>query len=87
MTSREKASIRDLPGWPGKVLGYFRDPRVATWRKLLGLFAVVYTAWPLDAIPDVVPGLGWLDDIGLLGLAVTWMVRDIRRHAARTPHV
>jgi len=82
---RSEAEIRDLPGFPGQVLGYFRDPRVANWRKLLGLVAVLYTAWPLDAIPDFIPGLGWLDDVGMLGLAAAWMVREIRRHARRTP--
>ncbi len=79
-----RAEIRDLPGFPGQVLGYFRDPRVAAWRKLLGLAAVLYAAWPVDAIPDFIPWLGWL---GGLGLSAAWMVREIRRHARRTSHV
>jgi uncharacterized membrane protein YkvA (DUF1232 family) len=32
---------------------------------LLGL-AIVYLIWPLDIIPDVIPVVGYLDDIPLL---------------------
>ena len=63
--------------------GYFQDPDVALWRKLTGALAVAYTAWPLDAIPDVIPGIGWLDDIGVLGVVAFFLVRDIHRHAEK----
>jgi uncharacterized membrane protein YkvA (DUF1232 family) len=59
---------------------YFRDPQVALWRKVVGFAAVAYTLWPLDVIPDVIPGIGWLDDAGILGLAALFMVREIHRH-------
>jgi uncharacterized membrane protein YkvA (DUF1232 family) len=80
-----RSDLRDLPGFPAQALGYFRDPAVATWRKLLGLGALLYTAWPIDAVPDFIPWLGWLDDVGILGFAAAWMAREIRRHARRSP--
>ena len=68
-------------GFPRQALRYFRDPRVRAWRKWVGVGALLYTAWPLDVLPDVLPFIGWLDDVGVLGAAAAWMTRDIRRHA------
>ncbi len=33
--------------------------------------ALLYTFWPADAMPDVIPVIGWLDDIGLLTLVIS----------------
>jgi uncharacterized membrane protein YkvA (DUF1232 family) len=49
-----------------------RTPRVARW-CLLGL--AVYVASPIDLIPDFLPGIGYLDEIVLVPLAL----RRIRR--------
>jgi len=44
------------------------------WRKIIGfiaiLIAVGYILWPLDVLPDIIPLIGWIDDIfvGLIGL-------------------
>lgn len=43
-----------------------RDPRVPLWAKLIPGLAVVYILSPIDIIPDVIIGLGQLDDFGLL---------------------
>lgn len=32
--------------------------------------ALLYTVAPLDAIPDLLPVVGWLDDLGLLSMAI-----------------
>ncbi|MBL9084238.1 MAG: DUF1232 domain-containing protein [Planctomycetales bacterium] len=34
---------------------------------LLAVLTVLYVLSPLDFIPDVIPFLGWLDDVGVLG--------------------
>jgi uncharacterized membrane protein YkvA (DUF1232 family) len=62
---------------------YVRNPRVAGWKKVLGLLAVVYALAPIDAIPDVVPLLGWLDDLGVLTVAFGLIARDMAQHAKR----
>jgi len=59
---------------------YVRDPRVPKWRRFAGLFAVLYFVMPLDALPDVVPILGWLDDVGVLSAAALFMVREVQRY-------
>ena len=72
----EKATL------PAKVLSYIRDPTVSAWRKASGLVAALYVIWPLDFIPDV-PVIGWLDDMGVVSIWVWFILREIRRHAAR----
>ena len=59
---------------------YFRDPAASLVGKLLVMLALVYVISPIDAIPDVVPLVGWLDDIGVMSLAVAWMWKVVGRY-------
>lgn len=77
----------EQPGLVRSTLGYLRDPQVALWRKLSGLGAALYVVWPLDLIPDWIPILGWLDDLGVVGFVAWFLVRDIRRHAGSVEQV
>ena len=47
-----------------------REPRVPRLTKGLLLLAAVYVISPLDFIPDVIPLLGQLDDIGVVMIAL-----------------
>ena len=44
----------------------FRDPRVPVWKKAVPVLALLYVISPFDFVPDLIPGLGQLDDIGIL---------------------
>lgn len=33
--------------------------------------AILYVVSPIDAIPDIIPVVGWLDDIGIVGMAIS----------------
>jgi len=44
--------------------------------------AVAYLLMPIDLIPDLVPVLGWLDDVGAIGAALAFLARDVSNHAA-----
>lgn len=35
--------------------------------------AVLYVLSPLDIVPDLIPVLGWLDDLGVLALLVRYL--------------
>lgn len=37
---------------------------------LIFLAAIAYIVWPLDVIPDVIPIIGWIDDliVGIIGV-------------------
>jgi uncharacterized membrane protein YkvA (DUF1232 family) len=66
---------------------YFRSSSVPAWRKWVGFAAVLYVLSPVDLIPDALPVLGWLDDVGVLGLALTFVTRDVTRFAKREAKV
>lgn len=54
---------------------------MAKWRKVLLFGAIAYAIFPFDAVPDTIPVLGWLDDLGLLSVAVAAVWRDVKRHS------
>jgi uncharacterized membrane protein YkvA (DUF1232 family) len=43
-----------------------RDGRVPFWTKLIPIVVAGYIILPIDLLPDVIPGLGQLDDLTLL---------------------
>ena len=56
-----------------------RDPRVPWYAKALAALVAAYALSPIDAIPDFIPVLGYLDDLVLLPLgikAAIWMIPD-----------
>ena len=45
-------------------------------KKALVIFGTaIYLVSPIDLIPDVIPILGWLDDIGVLALAANYLAK------------
>jgi len=56
-------------------LRLFKDDRVSGWVKLIPVVALLYFLSPIDLIPDLMlPGLGEVDDIVLLLLALKGFV-------------
>src|SRR5262245_25282693 len=47
-----------------------REPRVPVLLKAVPLLGLAYVIWPLDALPDVFPIIGELDDLTLIVLAI-----------------
>lgn len=54
-----------------------RDPRVPWYAKTLALVVVAYALSPIDLIPDVIPVIGYLDDVVLLPLGLWLVIRLI----------
>ena len=70
------ALVRDLPHFGRLVYRLARDPRVSKIDKALVVAALAYTAVPADAIPDVIPFLGQLDDVVVVGVALARLVNN-----------
>src|SRR5688500_18515930 len=62
-------------------LRLMREPNVPVVTRALPLFAGLYLIPPVDFIPDVVPGLGQLDDLGVVVLVLELFVRLCPRSA------
>ncbi len=45
---------------------YMKDPYVSWHRKAIVVAALVYFISPIDAIPDITPLVGYLDDLGVI---------------------
>ncbi len=54
--------------------------RPLPWKSLvLALAGILYFLNPLDISPDVIPGIGFLDDAGILALVVNSIRDDLRQ--------
>jgi uncharacterized membrane protein YkvA (DUF1232 family) len=47
-----------------------KSPKTPKWAKTVVLGALAYFIMPMDAIPDVVPVVGYTDDLGALAAAL-----------------
>lgn len=68
----------------------FADRRTPAMSKLLPLAGVLYLLSPLDLIPDLLPLLGQLDDVGILllfiSLALKWIPKDLWQEHEKKIH-
>ena len=58
----------------------YRDPRVPWYARVFAAVVVGYAFSPIDLIPDVIPVLGYLDDLILIPLGVALAIKMIPRH-------
>ena len=77
-------SIRRLESWARalKIEVYalylaYRDPRVSWYARVFAAVVVGYAFSPIDLIPDVVPILGYLDDLIVVPLGVALAIKMI----------
>jgi uncharacterized membrane protein YkvA (DUF1232 family) len=54
-----------------------RDPRVPWYAKVLAVAITAYALSPIDLIPDLIPVLGYLDDLILVPLGIALVVQMI----------
>ena len=81
------AKAGDLGKWDELRLAFrlYRDPRVSSILKwVVPVVAAIYVISPVDLIPDFLLGLGQVDDLGVLGLALFVTLSLIRRLAPRS---
>lgn len=68
----------------------FRDPRTPWYARIFIIVIIAYMLSPVDIIPDFIPIVGYLDDLAVLGLAMSVLflmvpreVRDECREKAK----
>jgi uncharacterized membrane protein YkvA (DUF1232 family) len=54
-----------------------RDPRVPWYAKAVAACVAAYACSPIDLIPDVIPVLGYLDDVIIVPLGIFLAIRLI----------
>ncbi|PEN14036.1 hypothetical protein CRI94_08295 [Longibacter salinarum] len=65
------------------LLNLVRDARTGRYRKLprwslsAAVFTLLYVLNPMDLIPDVIPGIGALDDAAVVSLCLIMMEQDL----------
>ncbi len=72
-----------------------RDPRTPTKAKAVAAAIAAYALSPVDAIPDFLPFIGWLDDFVVVPLGIRYAMRlippdllaEFRANAERDPSI
>ena len=68
-------SLRLLLGQARLATRLFREPRVPVSLKVIPVLAGLYVVSPIDLVPDFFPGVGQLDDLGIVLAAMELFVR------------
>lgn len=58
--------------------GEYREIPVGSIIAILG--ALVYFLSPIDIIPDVIPGVGYIDDVFVIGLVINQVRADLYKY-------
>jgi uncharacterized membrane protein YkvA (DUF1232 family) len=89
---REKIEYVDENLWPklektGKKISfakdifalyrYMKDPFVKWYRKAIVVAGLIYFIVPIDAIPDMTPFFGYLDDLGVITALLKYLGSEL----------
>lgn len=57
---------------------YMTDEAIPWYKKSVVVAALVYFMMPVDAIPDMLPLIGYLDDFGVIAAVLAFLGREIK---------
>ena len=70
--------------WKQMLGAFFRREADFPWGTVSGIgLALLYVVFPLDLIPDLFLGLGWLDDFFIVAQCLKLIKRDLVKYAVR----
>ncbi|GAB6282141.1 MAG: hypothetical protein STSR0008_08850 [Ignavibacterium sp.] len=56
---------------------YFRNADVSWYRKAIIIGALIYFITPIDAVPDLAPLFGYLDDLGVITAVLKFLGSEL----------
>ncbi|MBE8712180.1 YkvA family protein [Sphingobacterium hungaricum] len=59
---------------------YSGDYKMNKWNLSVIVGTIVYVVSPLDAVPDLIPVLGWLDDVTIVGYSISKLTEEIKKY-------
>jgi len=59
------------------LFNYFMDKHVSWHRKTIVVAALVYFIAPVDAIPDIAPLIGYMDDLGVITALMKYLGSEL----------
>jgi uncharacterized membrane protein YkvA (DUF1232 family) len=59
------------------LVNYMRDPLVSWHRKAIVVAGLIYFISPIDAIPDIAPLVGYLDDLGVITALMKYLGHEL----------
>jgi len=59
------------------LFNYMKDPAVSWHRKAIVVAALIYFIVPIDAVPDISPLIGYLDDMGVIAALLKFLGSEI----------
>ncbi len=57
---------------------YMTDDAIPWYKKSVVVAALVYFIMPIDAIPDMLPLIGYLDDFGVIAAVLAFLGKEIK---------
>jgi uncharacterized membrane protein YkvA (DUF1232 family) len=59
---------------------YMKDPFVKWYRKAVVVAGLVYFIVPIDAMPDLIPFFGYLDDLGVITALLKYLGHELMEY-------
>lgn len=59
---------------------FIQDPEAPWTGKAIAIGALLYLISPIDAIPDLIPIIGLLDDVAIIAFAIGKLATDLKKY-------
>jgi uncharacterized membrane protein YkvA (DUF1232 family) len=66
------------------LFSYMRDSYVPWYRKAIVVGALIYFITPIDAIPDLAPLFGYMDDLGVIAAVLKYLGSELTPYYSAT---
>ncbi len=70
---RKISFVKDIKA----LYSYMKDPYISWHRKTIVVSALLYFILPIDAVPDIAPLIGYLDDLGVITAVIKFLGSEL----------